>query len=50
MLTVTLILVPAGFALAVWHSYRRERQRAAHGEGYAPEGRVRWSGPQRGSE
>lgn len=45
MLAVTLVLLPGGFAFLVWKSYRRERERTARGEeGYAPSGRVRWTG------
>lgn len=54
MLAVTLVVLPAGFAWLVWHSYRDERRRVARGEeGYAPSGRVRWtaaSPPEDGEE
>ena len=42
-LFVVFLLIPGGFAFAIWNSYRRERLAAEGGEGYAPAGRVRWS-------
>jgi hypothetical protein len=44
MLFAVFILVPTVFAGFIWSSYRRERSAAARGEGYAPEGVIRWSG------
>ncbi len=42
MLFVVFILVPSVFTGFIWSSYRKERARAAKGEGFSPEGSIRW--------
>lgn len=37
-------LVPLGFALLVWNSYRARR--AAGGAGFEPDGKLRWEQPE----
>ena len=44
MLFVVVFVIPTSFAFLIWNSYRKERVRSARGEGYAPEGRLRWQG------
>ena len=44
MLFVVVIVIPGTFTFLIWNSYRKERSRSARGEGYAPEGRLRWQG------
>jgi len=44
MLFVVMIVIPCTFGFLIWNSYRKERMRSAQGEGYAPEGRLRWQG------
>lgn len=41
LLTVAAVL--GGFLLLVWGSYRLEARRAARGEGFEAEGKLRWS-------
>ncbi len=36
--------LPLVFGLLVWRSYRVARARAAAGEAYQPEGKLRWDG------
>lgn len=42
MLVMVLFVVPGGLVFLVWRSYRGARARAAAGEGYRPEGKLRW--------
>ncbi len=37
-------LILAAFGLLVWSSYRNARQRAEHGQAFAPAGKLRWDG------
>ena len=39
-----VFLLPSGFGLLVWRSYRSAGQRAARGEPLAPPGTIRWEG------
>jgi hypothetical protein len=39
-----VVLIPTGFALLLWHSYRSEAARARNGEGFQPAGKLRWHG------
>lgn len=34
--------LPTVFGLLVWSSFRKNRSRTAAGEGFAPEGKLRW--------
>jgi hypothetical protein len=43
MLTVTF-LIPTVFLAVLWFTYRRNRRRELVGDGYRPEGKIRWSG------
>ena len=45
-----VILIFGGFGALVWNSYRSDRRRVAAGEGFAPEGKLRWSGDSRSGE
>lgn len=38
-----VLLIVSGFGALVWNSYRSDRRRAEEGEGFAPEGKLRWS-------
>ena len=43
MLAMVFVL-PTGFGLLIWFSFRMNRAREARGEGFQPEGKLRWSG------
>ena len=43
-----VVLLPAGFGLLIWRSYRSESSRAARGEAVATPGAIRWT-PERRS-
>ena len=43
MLAVVFLL-PLGFALLIWRSYRSAGRRAARGEPLRPPGTIRWDG------
>ena len=43
MLSVVALL-PTGFGVLIWFTYRAGRIRATRGEAFRPEGKVRWSG------
>jgi len=38
-----VFLIPAGFGLVVWRSYRLDAVRARKGEGFQPAGKLRWN-------
>jgi hypothetical protein len=38
-----VFLLPAGFGLLIWRSYRSESSRAARGEPVATPGAIRWT-------
>ncbi|MCP3917846.1 MAG: hypothetical protein GY711_20055 [bacterium] len=42
MLFIVFIVISSVFTGFSWHSYRKERTRAAKGEGFSPRGAVRW--------
>ena len=43
MLSVVFFVVPATFGFFLWHSYRRDRERAAEGRAFSGHaGALRW--------
>jgi len=42
MLTMVFLVVPGGFAIVVWSSYRKARLRAARGDSFRPAVAERW--------
>ena len=37
-------LIPTVFGVVLWFTYRSNRRRELTGDGYRPEGKIRWSG------
>ena len=37
------LVIPGLFGFLFWNSYRKDRVLSERGEGYAPEGRLRWT-------